>query len=134
MNTTRNWKMLATWFLHMLSSFGSKIFHPSSHVHSICHSRYNFWVTTDPVEDHGNNIVFWIIDLLLVKLKWWQILSLTWLPCAISKEKMSLWVIFDHLLSKGYNLKWRNMRSVFYNVIVLDHMLYKTTIYVFYKI
>ena len=26
------------------------------------------------------------------------------------------------------------MRSMFYNVIVLDHMLYKTTIYVFYKI
>ena len=40
----------------------------------------------------------------------------------------------DHLLFKGYKLKWRNTRSMFYDVIVLDHMFYKITIYVLYKI
>ena len=134
MNNARYWKILETWFLHMLSSFRRKIFQRWSHAHSICCSRDNFCVTSDPVVDNGNNIVFWIIDLLLVKLKWWQILSLTWLSCAISKEKMNLWVTCDHLVFKGYNLKWRNTRSIFYNIIVLDHLFYKTTIYGLYKI
>ena len=66
--------------------------------------------------------------------RWSQILSLTWLLCAISKEKRNLWVAGDHLVFEGYNLKWRNTRSMFYNVIVLDHIIYKTTIYVLYKI
>ena len=123
LNTTRYWKILKTWFLHILSCFGSKIFLRWSHVHNICRSRDNFSVTSNPVEDNGNNIVFWIIDLLLTKQKWWQILSLTWLSCAISKEKINLWVTCDHLIFKGYNLKWRNTRSMFYNVIVLDHVL-----------
>ena len=105
----------------MLSSFRSKIFQRWSHVHSICCSRENFWVTSDTVVDNGNNIVFWMIDLLLVKLKWWEILSLTWLLCAISKEKMNLWVTCDHLVFKGFNLKWRNTRSI-YNIIVLHRM------------
>ena len=87
LNTTRYWKILETWFLHILSRFGSKIFLRWSHVHNICRSRDNFSVTSNPVEDNGNNIVFWIIDLLLTKQKWWQILSLTWLSCAISKRK-----------------------------------------------
>ena len=117
----------------MLSSFGSEIFQRWSHVHSICRSRDNFWVTSDPVEDTGNNIVFRIIDLLLVKLKWWQILRLTWLSCAISSEKMNLWVTCDRLVFKGFNLKWRNTRSMFYNVIVLDHMFYKILIWCFRK-
>ena len=43
LNTTRYWKMLETWFLHMLSSFGSKIFQRWSHVNSICRSGYHFW-------------------------------------------------------------------------------------------
>ena len=133
-NTTRYWEMLEALFLLMLSSLESKIFQRCSHVHSICYSRDNFWVTSDPVVDNVNNIDFWIIDLLLVKLKWWQILSLTWLLCAISKEKMNLWVTCDHLVFKGYNLKWTNTRSMFYNVIVLDHMFYSTTIYALYKI
>ena len=64
--------------------------------------------------------------MLLVKLKWWQILSLYWLPCATSKEKINLWVTCDHLIFKGCNLKWRNTRNMFYNVIVLDHMFYET--------
>ena len=123
--------MLETWFLHMLSSFG---FRRWTHVHSIFCSRDNFLVTSDPVEDNGNNIVFSIMDLLLAKLKWWQILSLTWLSCAISKEKMNLWITCDHLVFKEYNLKWRNIKSVFYNVIVLDHMYYKKTIYVLHEI
>ena len=133
LNTTRYWKMLETWFLHMLSSFGSEIFQRWSHVHSTCRSRDNFWVTSDPVEDTGDNIVFRIIDLLLVKLKWWQILRLTWLSCAISSEKMDLWVTCDRLVFKGYNLKWRNTRRMFYNSIVLDHMFYKILIWCFRK-
>ena len=133
MSTTRYWKMLETWFLHMLSSFGSKIFQGWSLVHSICRFRDNFWVTSYPVVDNGNNMVFWIIDLLLVKLKWLQILSLIWLSCAITKEEMNLWVTFDHLVFKRYNLKWRNTRSTFYNAIVIDHMFSKTTKYVLYK-
>ena len=120
LNTTRYWKMQETWFLHMLSNFRSKIFQRWSHIHSICCSRDNFWVTSYPVEDNRSNIVL---------LKWWQILSLTWLLCAISKEKMNLWVTCDHLVLKGYNLKWRNTRSMFYKVIVLDHVL-QTKIYV----
>ena len=133
LNTTRYWTMLETWFLHMLSSFGSEIFQRWSHVHSTCRSRDNFWVTSDPVEDTGDNIVFRIIDLLLVKLKWWQILRLTWLSCAISSEKMDLWVTCDRLVFKGYNLKWRNTRRMFYNSIVLDHMFYKILIWCFRK-
>ena len=134
LNTKRYWKMLETWFLHMLSSFRSKVFHHWFHVHIIFCSRVNFWVTSDPVEDNRNNIVFWIIDLLLLKLKWWQILSLTSSLYVISKEKMNLWVTCDPLVFKGYNIKWRNTKSVFYNVTVLDHMFYKTTIYVLHKI
>ena len=87
LNTTRYWKILETWFLHILSCFGSKIFLRWSHVHNICRSRDNFSVTSNPVEDNGNNIVFWIIDLLLTKQKWWQILSLTWYRVLFQRRK-----------------------------------------------
>ena len=60
------------------------------------------------VEDNINNIIFWLIDLLLAKLKWWQYLRRTSLSCALSKEKMKLCFTCDHLVFKRNNLKWRN--------------------------
>ena len=43
-------------------------------------------------------------------------------------------LLSNHLKQMTYHLKWRNMGSIFYSVIVLDHMFYKTTIYVLHKI
>ena len=49
--------MLETWFFHMLSNFGSKIFQRWSYFHGIFCFRDNFWVTSHSVVENGNNIV-----------------------------------------------------------------------------
>ena len=85
LHATRYWKMLEASFLHKLPSFGTKMFQCWSHIHSICCLRDKFWATIDPVEDNGNKIVFWIIDLLLVKLKWWLIFKFNLIIVCYSK-------------------------------------------------